>query len=317
MQSRNNGFTTTTNKVMSKGLTSVSEIDPTTIKIGEKTKNKNGTGNHIPVMAKGKNGNPMPLQYQARGVLITFAGCSKKSEAETSNPLERKYSMIIDGVKDECEFLPGGKGDGPALLNFQREFDAVSRRTLDDKGKAWNLKKAELSPDVFGYKYSSLVSEGTFKKDKDGKPTTEKYNAGLSLPLRLQNDKDGKKLNKFTTRFINAETKQEITDVTCENVREKIPYGTMAILTINQFKYWVGENGIKPTVYIDEAKLLFPKKNSSYGSDDFINVGSEDFVSTPETKVRVSETPVPQMPVDDFQVDQDLEEAFKNAGIEN
>lgn len=268
------GFTTQTTQTQRLALQSVSSIDVNKVECGNKTKNKGGPGNHVPIFY-----NKKPLSFQAKGLFVSFAGSSKKQQAEHKDPVQRAYSLLINGEHEECEYLPNKKGEGPAFLQFNKDLCEKIETIVEENSEKWGIEvkrkdKATGKMTSFPAEFKPSFSEGTRKKDKEtGEETDEFHPDSVILPLRTVKE-NNVPVDKFTTKFINAKTGKEM-NITPTNINESIPYGTFAILSLNYGRLWLGSGETKITIYCNEAKLLLPNKNT-FSTDDFIGVDDDD-----------------------------------------
>lgn len=268
------GFVTQQKKTLRKRLPSVGELDINKVTFGTKTRNKSGQGYYVPIYHDKK-----PLSFQCRGLFVTFAGTSSKDDNLKIPPTQRSYGILTDAIKDQCKWLPGGKGDGPALYKFQQELENLIESKVADNATAesWGCRN-KVGKQMMTSIFVSAISEGTEKKDEDGKPTGEFYNPSIRFPLRVARDKTKTLVDAFTTKFNTPSGPLEVlpSTITTKTDGNQIPYGTFAILTVSYGRMWIGDVKFKVTTYVNEAQLLMPERTELV-SDSFLTEPVDDY----------------------------------------
>jgi len=316
----NNGFVTQQHKKYRKRLPIVGELDPKKITFGNKTKYQSAPGNFVPVFYESK-----PLSFQVRGAFITFAGTSQKADNLKVPVLQRSYALLIDGVKNQCPYLPGSKGDGASLYKFQRTFEDIIETKVQDieTAKKWGCtfkqrnRETRQMEDVPS-RFVPAISEGVDKRDANGNPTGEVYNPSIRFPLRIACDKNRNPLDEFTTKFKDEYGNK--LDIRPSNINDVVSYGTFAIMHLSYGRMWVGDGKFKVTVYVNETTLLLPRK-TTYETDSFVTEpeGQDDAADSPEqTPVQTpTQAPTEAHKVADKEIDKELDQIIDDDFDEN
>lgn len=311
---KNSSFKSNTKKTMAKStMLTVDDLNLKNITFG--TVNKKGSGKSVNIMHTQK-----PLNFQARGLLLSYAGTSKKPDNLKEPVLNRRYWLSINGEHETCQdengnpLIKGGKSDGPALFKFTKGLGNLIRKELETKSGEWGLQKEVTlkggKKELTDGEYVDIVSEGK-PIVKDGAETGENYPCSIQYSLRFKADeKDyNKKYEQFTTKFINART-GELMKITPDNINEVIGYGTFCVLSLSYGRLWLGDGKCKLTVYVNEAKLLLPKKTMTT-TDDFLVAGESEENSSSTEDENEDEKNASNNEEDSDNVDEDLIEALK------